>query len=333
MKFWYRRSLIAWCLLPVSWLFCALAMLRARLYRSGLLRSHKPAVPVIIVGNISVGGTGKTPLLIALCELLQQYGLQPGVVSRGYGGSVDHYHSVTVNDSASEVGDEPLLIHLRTGCPVVIGKDRAAAAQALLAQHDCTLILSDDGLQHYRLQRDVELAVVDAQRMHGNGFCLPAGPLREPPSRLQQVDMVVFHDAQADARSQPAFHLKVTAVQNLKTGQTVSLDSFRGQSVHAVAGIGHPQRFFDQLRQHGIEIVEQSFDDHHAFSVQDIAFDDDRAVLMTEKDAVKCRTFADERCWSVAVSAELNPAIHDAFVSQLRRVGIGPDTRQEHSGE
>jgi tetraacyldisaccharide 4'-kinase len=327
MKFWYSQNPVAWCLYPLSLVFRVIAALRKQCYRSGILHSSKPPVPVIIVGNIAVGGTGKTPLLIALCDYLKQKGLRAGVVSRGYGGSLDELHSVNDSDTAAQVGDEPMLIKQRTSCPVVIAADRPAAAHRLVEQHDCNVILSDDGLQHYALQRDIEIAVVDASRLHGNGFCLPAGPLREPPSRLNSVDIVAFNDAGSgdEITTQPgraAFTLQFTHIVNLLSGEQAELSTFLSGKVHAVAGIGNPSRFFEQLRQAGLTVIEHAFDDHHAYVEADLAFDDGLPVLMTEKDAVKCRGFATGNFWSVNVDAVLNPALLQQLQQSLSRAGI-----------
>lgn len=327
MNFWYSQNLVAWSLLPLSWLYCMLALTRRKLYQWRLLASHKPAVPVVVIGNITVGGTGKTPLLIAICEWLQQHGVQVGVVSRGYGGNFRGIHNVHAGDDAEHTGDEPLLIQRRCGCPIVIGRDRAAAADYLLQQHGCDIILGDDGMQHYALQRDAEIAVIDAAREHGNGFCLPAGPLRERPSRLRDVDIIAINHAGCQHGASPkdpspGFCLQITRLRNLAGNQSASIADFAGRQVHAVAGIGHPQRFFAQLRAGGIDIIEHAFGDHHAFSKDDIHFDDDLPVLMTEKDAVKCQDFSDQRHWAVVVEARLNPALQQQLSQLLQRLGV-----------
>ncbi|MCW8830120.1 MAG: tetraacyldisaccharide 4'-kinase, partial [Gammaproteobacteria bacterium] len=244
-EYWYSQNPVAWLLLPVTALYCSLVFLRRFLFRAGLFKSFALPVPVIIVGNISVGGTGKTPLLIALCDLLRSQGYRPGVISRGYGGDFAGEHLLKDSDTADAVGDEPCLIHARTDCPLVVGKDRVAAAEHLLANTDCNIVLSDDGLQHYRLRRDIEIAIVDTKRQFGNGFCLPSGPLREPVARLNQVDFVVDHctDTSTSLRNNN-FSLKFSDAVNLKTNKLRSLDEFKGSPVHAVAGIGHPARFF-----------------------------------------------------------------------------------------
>ncbi len=315
--YWYSQNPVAWALLPLSWLFRLVALIRRKLYRAGILASTRLPVPVIVVGNISVGGTGKTPLLIALCELLKAAGYRPAVVSRGYGVDLKGEALITAHSSASQAGDEPLLIAQRTGCPVAVGSRRPAAAKLLLKNHDCNIILSDDGLQHYALQRDLEIAVVDAARLHGNGFCLPAGPLREPPERLASVDLVVYN-GKSDAVHR--FELKFLTVVNIATGATADLKSFAGKKVHAVAGIGHPQRFFDQLKNEGLEIITHEFPDHHMYTLNDLRYDDALPVLMTEKDAVKCTHFKLSTLWSVPVVAELSPRLIEDFASAVDRL-------------
>ena len=309
--YWYSHNTVAWLLLPLSWLFCTVAVLRRYLYAARLLRSFAVPVPVMIVGNISVGGTGKTPLLIALCEHLARHGYRPGVVSRGYGAAVDGEHLLTADDDARACGDEPVLIRQRTGCPVAIGRDRVAAANRLLADSDCDVILSDDGMQHYRLRRTIEIAVVDVERRFGNGFCLPAGPLREPVSRLNTVDMVVYHGRTDDKYR---FTLESGEAVNLDTSERRKLETFTAEEVHGVAGIGHPERFFNQLRSAGLQVTGHAFPDHHVYSPGDIEFADGKPVLMTEKDAVKCIALRqpsrsagiNRNIWAVPVSAKVS---------------------------
>lgn len=319
--YWYSQNPVAWLLLPVSAIYCLLVFLRRTLYKTGLLKSYKLPMPVIIVGNITVGGTGKTPLLIALVALLQQQGYRPGIVSRGYGGSVKGERLVKESDDAHMIGDEPCLILKRTGCPLVVGRDRVAAAQLLLANSDCNVILSDDGLQHYRMQRDVEIAIVDKNRQYGNGYCLPAGPLRESVSRLKQVDMVVSHCSNAESAGATNhnlhFFLQFLDAINLKTGETRHIENFSTHPVHAVAGIGHPERFFRQLQKNELEIIAHAFADHHKFTAADFVFDDDYPVLMTEKDAVKCLGLPAENLWYVPVDAGLSEALQQQFLSSV----------------
>lgn len=315
--YWYSQNLFAWALLPLSWLFRLVALVRRKMYRANILASTRLPVPVIVVGNISVGGTGKTPLLIALCELLKTLGYRPGVVSRGYGADLQGEVLVTEHSAAEKVGDEPLLIASRSGCPVAVGSRRPAAAKLLLKNHDCNIILSDDGLQHYAMQRDIEIAVVDASRLHGNGHCLPAGPLREPTSRLNSVDFVVYNGKTDFAYW---FDLEFMTAVNVATGATAELKSFSGQKVHAVAGIGNPERFFEQLENEGIEIVPHRFSDHHAYTLNDLSYDDALPVLMTEKDAVKCTHFKLSTLWSVPVTANLSVRLIEDFASSVNRL-------------
>lgn len=311
---WYRLSPLHFLLIPLSLVFRALAALRRALYRGGLLASVRLPVPVVIVGNISVGGTGKTPLTLWLAQQLIEEGWHPGIVSRGYtrtsGQKKKTLHEVTSDDSADEVGDEPLLMAQRALCPVWTGRDRPAAAQALLDAHpECDIILSDDGLQHYRLQRDAEIVVVDGARRFGNGLLLPAGPLREPVSRLQEVEAVVVNGGEVHG-DEFAMRLEGTRFFNLLNPErVVSAAEFAGQRLHAIAGIGHPQRFFAHLDHLGLSAQRHAFPDHHRYTASDIAFDDADAILMTEKDAVKCAPFATERCWVLRVDAQVSPAL------------------------
>jgi tetraacyldisaccharide 4'-kinase len=304
-RYWYSQNPVAWLLLPLAGLYCLLAALRFNLFKKGWLRSFKAGVPVIVVGNINVGGTGKTPLIIKLCEILQQQGLKPGIISRGYGSKSSIYPlEIMRSTHARDAGDEPLLLAQRTQCPVIIGPDRQADIQLLLERHGCNIILSDDGMQHYRMHRDVEIAVVDIARRFGNGFCLPAGPLREPVQRLRSVDMVIANGGLA---SQLSFTIKpVQLISLAEVGKVSSLSQFSGQKVHAVAGIGHPQRFFNTLAEHGIEYIPHAFPDHHDFAINDLHFGDDLPVIMTEKDAVKCAGFYMPRHWYLTIDIELS---------------------------
>ena len=304
-RYWYDQNPVAWLLLPVAGLYCILTGLRRGLYKRGWLRRFKASVPLIVVGNISVGGTGKTPLIIKLCELLKQQGKNPGIISRGYGGKSSIYPlEVSNSTTAHDAGDEAILLHRRTQCPVIIGPDREEDVQLLLERYGCDIILSDDGMQHYRMQRDVEIAVVDVARQFGNGFCLPAGPLRESTKRLRTVDMII---ANGGTQHQLAFLIKpVKLISLAEDAKITSLSQFSGQTVHAVAGIGHPQRFFNTLKDHGIECIPHEFPDHHAFTISDLHFGDDLPVLMTEKDAVKCKGFYLPRHWYLLIDIELS---------------------------
>jgi len=310
--YWYQSNLSAklltWCLLPLSWLYCAIAVTRRKLYQLKLKKSYAATAPVLVIGNIVVGGSGKTPLLIALCEFIKEKGFKPGVVSRGYGGRVAGVKQVLKNDSARLVGDEPLMIFQRTKVPVVVGADRVAAVDYLLKNNLCDMVLSDDGLQHYRMQRNIEIAVVDSNRGFGNGFCLPAGPLRERISRLNDVDMVVYNGTEESAE-RCSYTLKIIDVCRLKGEECVSLSSFTGKMVHGVAGIGHPSRFFTRLRENGIDVIEHEFADHHAYTQADFSGWQDGCIIMTEKDAVKCRHLLLPNAWQVNVSADFSKTL------------------------
>jgi len=318
---WYRLSPLHLLLYPLSLLFRALSALRRLLYRSGILASVKLPVPVVIIGNISIGGTGKTPLTLWLAQQLLDNGWHPGIVSRGYtkdGKQRGIPHEVSIEDAADMVGDEPLLMAQRALCPIWISRDRPAAAQALLAAHpECDIILSDDGLQHYRLQRTAEIVVVDGARRFGNGLLLPAGPLREPVSRLHKADAVVINGGETHG-SEFAMQLAGTSFYNLLNPERiVSATEFAKQRLHAIAGIGHPQRFFVQLEHLGLAVQRHPFPDHHRYTPSDIAFDDADAILMTEKDAVKCAAFATERCWVLRVDAQVSPALTQLILEKV----------------
>lgn len=311
---WYRGAWWLWLLRPIECLFRLLAAARRALYHSGVLNVYRPARPVVVVGNITVGGTGKTPVVIALVEALQERGVKPGVVSRGYGAaSGDFPRAVGVSSTALDCGDEPLLIYQRTGAPCVVGPDRGKAVQELLRQHSVDIVISDDGLQHYALGRDMELALLDEQRRVGNGFCLPAGPLREPASRLQSVDFVLYRNG---VEHETAVNYEANAWVNLVSGEQRALESFAGQQVNAIAGIGQPQQFFATVRDLGIETHEQVFPDHHLYTATDFSTLPVGSILMTEKDAVKCRSLAGDDAWFLRISARLPSRLIDA-VAQL----------------
>ncbi len=284
-------------------------------------------VPVVIVGNITVGGSGKTPLVAALAQALGQRGFHPGIVSRGYGRDHDNGDPLPVDPDADprRAGDEPLLL-ARAGYPVVVARDRVAAGRALLAWHPaCDVILADDGLQHFRLRRDVEIVVVDAARALGNGWLLPAGPLREPASRLRAVDAVVVLAAEGAHAPLPelfgAFTMTLVGDRFVRVDDpltTLPASALAREGVHALAGIGHPARFFAQLAAMGIAATPHPFPDHHRFVAGDLALPDAQAILMTEKDALKCETFADERCWYLPVRARIDEALVNLIEGKLR---------------
>ncbi|MDP3483831.1 MAG: tetraacyldisaccharide 4'-kinase [Sulfuricella sp.] len=325
-KIWYGLTPWHVVLLPLSILFGLVAALRRVLYRAGLLRAIRLPVPVIVVGNISVGGTGKTPLVLWLADFLRQQGYHPGIVSRGYGGGTQGVVAVEVRSDPAVVGDEPLLLARKSGCPVWVGRDRVAAGNALLRAHtECDVLVSDDGLQHYRLDRDLEIVVVDGERKFGNGWLLPAGPLREGVSRLRSVDAVVVNGGSLKAtiplRNEFEMSLEGEVFCNLRQPEmSARAADFGGKKLHAVAGIGNPQRFFAHLRRLGLAFEEHAFPDHCVFRPQDLDYGDADALLMTEKDAVKCAGFADERVWALAVEAILPPAFGQTMLQKLRDI-------------
>jgi len=396
---WYRITPLHLILFPISLVFRVLVALRRELYRSGILTSHQLLLPVIVVGNISVGGTGKTPLTLALAQQLIERGWHPLIVSRGYGRTISSPQPVSLSSTTAQVGDEPLLMAQRDICPVWVGADRVATARAALQAHpQCDVVLCDDGLQHYRLQRDAEIAVIDGARGFGNGLMLPAGPLREPVSRLQTVDAVVVNVQARNPRyalphptplpempspqSSPASgrgdererQLLIPANESLREfqfdggnavtseellmeplairlgcqkapakslvmaghpgqyamrltgavfynllnpGQVATPADFHKPNNHAVAGIGHPQRYFQHLETLGIPFTPHAFPDHHPYRAADLSFTDCDALLLTEKDAVKCAAFADARYWVLRVDAQIDPALIDHILRKI----------------
>ena len=309
---WYGKTGLTLLLRPLSWLFVGLSSLRRFAYRSGFKKSTRLPVPVVIVGNLTVGGTGKTPLVIWLANYLKRNGYKPGIISRGYGGQAHNWpQQVRPDADPVVVGDEAVLISRRTNCPMAVGPDRVAAGQALLKYSDCDVLLSDDGLQHYALKRDVEILVIDGIRRFGNGFCLPAGPLRECVSRQHEVDYKITSGIAAQGEY-PMKYVDAFAV-NLKNGERQPLKSFSGQKIFAIAGIGNPDRFFNYLRSQGLRIDCRAFPDHFAYTATSIPSADNTIVLMTEKDAVKCRRFAGDNWWYVHSEVELP----DEFAMQL----------------
>jgi tetraacyldisaccharide 4'-kinase len=313
-RIWRRRGLFAWLLLPVGIVFLIVASLRRLFYRLGVLTVVRAPVPVVVVGGITAGGAGKTPLVLWLVTELARRGKRPGVVSRGYGGEFEGVREVNPDDRASTVGDEPLLIRRRGACPVFVGRRRADAARALLSKHDCDVIVCDDGLQHYGLARDVEIAVVD-RRGAMNGWPLPAGPLREPASRLAEVDAVVANGWSGSA----GFRMTVAGARFERLNdptRTCTPADLAGQRLHAVAGIGEPQRFFDYLTGLGLEFAAHGFPDHHRYAAGELDFDGD-AILTTEKDAVKFDDLARLPVWVLPVSATVEPDLAQFVLEKI----------------
>ena len=320
-NFLYSGKHWLYLLIPVSIIYSIIILFRQFLYKKNILKSTKFSVPVIVVGNITTGGTGKTPLVIWLSEFLQKLGYKPGIVSRGYKGKAEKYPiAVTLKSEAKIVGDEPLLIAKRTGRPVVVDPNRVNAINYLLENFSCDIVISDDGLQHYAMKRDIEIAVIDGQRGLGNGWCLPVGPLRESSKRLGQVDFVINNGGK---NNQYSMDLQLEQVINLKNpNKKILISDLVGKPIHAVAAIGNPQRFFQALRSHNLNIIEHVFPDHYYFSAKDLQFADEALVIMTEKDAVKCRQIEhlkdDPRLWVVPVTAQLDPALAEQIVEKCR---------------
>ena len=334
LREWQRTSLWQIGLRPVSWLFGLMVATRRFLFRAGWLGSERIEVPVIVVGNITVGGTGKTPLVLALAELLTRAGFKPGIITRGYrrDSSRDAATPITQvvpGKTDGSVGDEAALLANRSGVPVYAGSRRVEVAHALLKDHpEVDVIVSDDGLQHYALRRDLELCVIDGARGLGNGALLPAGPLREPPSRLAEVDAVVINGDNtmvSAATNVPAFSMALAkeSFVPLRDGESLTTEvwraKFSGKKIAAIAGTGNPARFFSHIAGLGVEAgMTRAFADHHPFVAADLKAIDAEIILMTEKDAVKCLTFADNRMWFMRVDAVLPDAFGEFVLKRLQ---------------
>ncbi|MFP6849362.1 MAG: tetraacyldisaccharide 4'-kinase [Pseudomonas sp.] len=319
---WYAGHPALGLLRPLEWLYRAVVQRKRARFLAGEGAIYRAPVPVVVVGNITVGGTGKTPMILWLIEHCRRQGLRVGVVSRGYGAQPPQLPwRVQADQAASVAGDEPLLIVQRSGVPLMIDPDRSRAVAALLAAESLDLILSDDGLQHYRLARDLELVLIDAARGLGNRHCLPAGPLREPVERLQSVDALLYNGASSDPQGGYGFTLKPSALVNLRSAERCAVSHFpAGQALHAVAGIGNPQRFFNTLEELHWRPVTHAFADHAPYSAELLNFSPALPVLMTEKDAVKCRAFAADDWWYLAVDAQPSAAFVAWFDQQLQRL-------------
>lgn len=324
-RVWYEDGRLGWVLVPFSWLYALLLGLRRFLYDRGILRTHSAAVPVVVVGNITAGGTGKTPTVLWLVDALRSRGFSPGIVSRGYGGS--HSGSsmrVEPDSDAAVVGDEPVLLAKRGRCPVVVDPDRVRAA-GMLVDDGVDVIVADDGLQHYRLARDYEICVIDGSRGLGNGRLLPAGPLRESAHRLEDVEQVLVNgtlkpgERELTTAEQNAisFELVADEARRLNGSLVRPIDRFTGTTVHGVAAIGNPQRFFDLLRKRGIQVIEHQFPDHAAIDAHALEFGDDFEVFMTEKDAVKLGRNLQDKFWYVPVELQMNPLDAAPLLEQI----------------
>jgi tetraacyldisaccharide 4'-kinase len=323
-RHWSRITPVSLALFPLSLLFCLVVQIRRFLYRHELLRIEQIPVPVIVIGNITVGGTGKTPLVIWLAQILAQAGYRPGIVTRGYRGESPAWPvAVSATTPARIVGDEAVLLARRSSCPVMAGPDRAGSARQLASQ-GCNVILSDDGLQHYRLARDLEISVIDGARRFGNGLCLPAGPLREPRSRLGSVAFRVTNGAPAGGEI--GMQLEMNGFSNLAGATPPVTAKHFSSRVHAVAGIGNPERFFTTLRELGLRIVPHAFPDHYVYRPEDLEFSDDGPVIMTEKDAVKCESFARPNYWALSVSARPAGDLATRILQHLKEKPFGQKT-------
>lgn len=310
-------------LFPVSLIFGLVVRVRRACYRLGLLESTRLQVPVLIVGNITAGGSGKTPLVAALAQALASRGLHPGIISRGYGGNAVSPLPVDQSSDPERVGDEPVLL-ARTGFPVWVGRNRADAARGLLsANPQCDILIGDDGLQHYALYRDFEIVVIDGARGFGNGNLLPAGPLREPVSRLDNADAIVVNSTGQDLplnSPTPTFAMHLSGQTFVNLGHPeITTSGFAGKKLHAIAGIGNPQRFFDHLTSLGLEFTPHPFPDHHPYRAEDLEFEACDIILMTEKDAIKCKAFNLEKCWFLPVRTEVDPALLELIMKALRK--------------
>jgi tetraacyldisaccharide 4'-kinase len=335
---WYTKQPIAW-LKPLSLLFGLLGNIRRKFYRSAKRKVYRASVPLIVVGNITVGGTGKTPLIVYLARQLIAQGFRPGIVSRGYGSKAPDYPChVKADTPVTFSGDEALLIARNTECPVVIDANRVEAVKSLEQHYDCNVILSDDGMQHYAMARDIEIAVVDSCRLFGNGELLPAGPLREKPARLNEVDFIIFNGDCDLINPVPTYTMRLEPRHfcHIQSGDVYTMEGIKTKlaksslqnnnnmphKVHAIAGIGNPTRFFSSLCDCGFDIITHIFSDHHAYSADDIRFDDGLEVVMTEKDAVKCASFAHETDWYLSVEAIIDGAFIEQLVRKLRNFSI-----------
>lgn len=315
----YTYNLTSFLLLPFSAIYWFLHNLRRMLYSAGLLRTVRINVPVIVVGNLTVGGTGKTPLVLWLANYLQQNGFRPGIISRGYGGSGSNQPVRVEADSDPRLtGDEPVVLARKTSCPVYVSPDRVLAAKTLLQENDCNVLISDDGLQHYKLQRDIEIVVIDGLRRFGNRFLLPAGPLRESVRRLNSVDYVFCRGGMAKGGEIPYLYAPEQLI-NLHNNERHDRYFLKGKKVHAIAAIGNPHQYFELLRQLGMDIVPHAYPDHHRFVADELEFGDQLPVVMTEKDAVKCRFINKSKFWYLSIKADLPAEFGSQLLKQLNK--------------
>lgn len=343
--YWQTINLVSIALSPLSLLFCTVVFLRRFSYRIGLIPSRTSRLPVIVVGNIYIGGNGKTPFVIWLAGQLKKAGYKPGIVSRGYGASCkktdpDWPRQVNLQQNRQLFGDEPLLIYQSTQCPVIIDPLRSRAVKKLEQDTDCDVIISDDGLQHYAMSRTIEINITDARRLYGNGLCLPAGPLREGQSRLKSVDYLVYNISQqslaadrTESKRQyndnqftmdyefntilplSADDINTSAALN----QTMTLSDLKGKIVHAVAGIGEPDNFFRLLEKQGLILIQHPFADHYQYQQEELMFNDSYPIIMTEKDAVKCHSFQLNECWYLPIQAKIDDTLIRSVLRKLEK--------------
>jgi len=341
MFFWQRRGTLFLLLYPFSILYGFISFLREKLFHYHLKKTTFFNVPVIIVGNITVGGTGKTPAVIWLAKFLKTQGLKVGIVSRGYGGRAQHWpQSVNRDSQPSLVGDEAVLIVRQTTCPMVVAPDRVAAVKQLLKENQCDVIISDDGLQHYALGRTMEIAVIDDSHLLGNGALFPAGPLREPVSRLASVDCIICSQNASDlskktieTRLKKQYNLQALPMflmiqrapgdiyQLIDSDNQLNISDVK-RPVHAVSGIANPIRFFNYLRSMGLQVIEHAYKDHHVFKKKEIDFYPNDIIIMTEKDAVKCERFADKRHWCLPLKVTMNQVFVNLLKKRLDQLGV-----------
>ncbi len=339
-KHWYQLTWLSLVLFPLSILFCLISLIRKNFYRYGIFKKISIKVPVIIIGNISVGGTGKTPLVIWLAKFLQSKNYRPGVISRGYGKNSSHNSSMVLDYSlANDVGDEPVIIYRHSKCPVIVDADRVRGVSKLVTEHQCDIIISDDGLQHYRLDRDVEVCVIDGVRGNGNGFCLPAGPLREPVSRLNSIDAIIINKPvnnhgkpfkfDNEYKNTYEMQLQESGLVNVyDSSKKKETSSFQGKTVHAVAGIGNPEQFFKYLENLGMQVIRHPFPDHYNYRGDDLLFTD-HPTVMTEKDAVKLWHNKEhiipkkDQYWYLPVSVNVEQSFEEFILKKIEEKNHG----------
>ena len=325
-KFWYSDSPFKWLLWPLSFLISLVARLKRNLHKLNLTRSYRASVPIVVVGNITVGGTGKTPLITYLVNSLEHRGLSVGIVSRGYKSKVgDQVHYVSTEDSVDYIGDEAFMQARLVNAPIVIGANRSLAVKKILEKHDLDLIISDDGLQHYQLARDYEILLVDGTREFGNRLMLPFGPLREPVSRIKEVDQIVVNSARKSSRTLSRMGIDYlqsevvcSGLIHIKSGQSISLVNLKENVVAAVVGIGNPGRFFKTLSEHCTKFSEHIFDDHHSYLESDFESIKSDIIVMTEKDAVKCKEFAKDNWYYLKIEVQVAAVIVDNIIEKLK---------------